>query len=113
MFITTAIEAHKRRNVVTLDIPGAYLYTDKNEEVVVLLRGRLAELMVQVDPKLNQKYACYNKHKRSENITRKNTESITWDTPKCIAVLFKAGQGVLNLTHMTHVLQKKRSMVTK
>ena len=52
--------AHKRRNVVTLDIPRAYLHTDANEEVVMLLKERLEELMVQVDPKLYQKYVITN-----------------------------------------------------
>ena len=37
VFITAAIEAHKRRNVVKLDIPGAYLHTDTDKEVVILL----------------------------------------------------------------------------
>ena len=36
MFITAAIEAHKRRNVEKLDIPGAYLHTDTDEEVVMV-----------------------------------------------------------------------------
>ena len=60
MFIAAAIEAHEKMNVTTLDIPGAYLYTDMDEEVVMLLRGRLAELMVEVDPKLYRKYVITN-----------------------------------------------------
>ena len=31
--------------------PSAYLNTDNNEETIMLLKGKLAELMVQVDPK--------------------------------------------------------------
>ena len=38
VFLTTAIEAHKRRKIVTLDITGAYLHTDMDEEVVLLLK---------------------------------------------------------------------------
>ena len=33
VLITSAIEAHKRKNVVTLDISGVYLHTETDEEV--------------------------------------------------------------------------------
>jgi hypothetical protein len=49
VIITTAIEAHECRKVITLDIPGAFLHTDLDEEVIMVLRGELAELMVMID----------------------------------------------------------------
>ena len=48
IFLTSAIEAHEGREVATIDIPGAYLHTDTDEEVIMLLRGKLAELMAEV-----------------------------------------------------------------
>ena len=59
--ITAAILAHKQRNVATIDIPGAFLHAYNDKETIMLLRGRLAELMVQVDPQIYQKYVIYNK----------------------------------------------------
>ena len=59
--ITSAIEAHEGRHIATWDLPGAYLNTDNNEETIMLLKGKLAELMVQVDPKLYRKYITTNK----------------------------------------------------
>jgi hypothetical protein len=56
VFITSAIEAHEERDVATFDVPGAFLHTDNDEETIMLLKGRLAELMVQVDPQLYRKY---------------------------------------------------------
>ena len=56
VFITSAVEAHEERDVATFDVPGAFLHTDNDEETIMLLKGRLAELMVQVDPQLYQKY---------------------------------------------------------
>ena len=35
--------------------------TDNNKETIMLLKGKLAELMVQVDPKLYQKYIITSK----------------------------------------------------
>ena len=47
----------------TCDLPGIYLNTDNNEETIklMLLKGKLAVLMVKVDPKLYQKYITTNK----------------------------------------------------
>ena len=56
VLITSAIEAHEGRHIATCDLPGAYLNTDNNEETIMLLKGKLAELMVQVDPKMYRKY---------------------------------------------------------
>ena len=61
VLITSAIDAHENRKVVTCDLPGAYLNTDNNEETIMLLKGKLAELMVQVDPKLYRKYITTSK----------------------------------------------------
>jgi hypothetical protein len=34
------------------DIPRAFLHTNLDEEVVMLLRGQLADLMVMIEPEL-------------------------------------------------------------
>jgi hypothetical protein len=59
--ITSAIEAHECRRVITLDIPGAFLHADLDEEVIMVLRGELAELMVLVDPELYGPYVVETK----------------------------------------------------
>jgi len=56
VMIQSSIDAHEGRIVVTLDIPSAFLHADLEEEVIMLLRGQLADLMVQVDPKLYGPY---------------------------------------------------------
>jgi hypothetical protein len=43
VFITSAIEAYERRHAMTMDIPGAFLHTEKDEEIHMLLRGQLAK----------------------------------------------------------------------
>ena len=54
--ITSAIDAHEGRAVVSCDIPGAFLHAELDEEVYMLLRGQLADLMVTVDPELYGPY---------------------------------------------------------
>ena len=56
VLITGVIEAHEERDTATCDIPGAFLHADNDETVLMLLRGKLAELLVKVDPKLYRKY---------------------------------------------------------
>ena len=60
--ITAAIEAHKWHDIDTINIPGAYLHAYNNKEMLMLLKGRLAKLMVQVDPHIYQQFVTYDKN---------------------------------------------------
>ena len=44
--ITSAIETHKGSYVAVIDLPNAFLNTDNNEQTLMILKGKLAELMV-------------------------------------------------------------------
>ena len=46
VLITSAIDAHERRNVKVVEIPGDLLTTYMDKDVIMVLQGRLAELMV-------------------------------------------------------------------
>ena len=56
VFITAVISVHKGRNVACFDIPVVILHADVNEDITMVLKGRLAELMVQVASNLYRKY---------------------------------------------------------
>ncbi len=56
VFITAVINVHEGRNVACFDILGAFLHADVNEDITMVLKGRLAELMVQEAPNLYRKY---------------------------------------------------------
>jgi len=56
MFITAVINVHEGRDVACFDIPGAFLHAEFSEDITMVLKGRLAELMVQVAPNLYRKY---------------------------------------------------------
>jgi hypothetical protein len=56
VLITAAIEAHEERDVAIVDVPGAFLSADMDEEVIMTIRGRLAELMVKAAPNIYRKY---------------------------------------------------------
>ena len=53
---TSTIDATEGRDVVTVDIPGAFMNSDQDETVHLQLQGTLADLLVKCDPKLYHKY---------------------------------------------------------
>jgi hypothetical protein len=56
VFITEVVDAYKEHNVACFDIPRAFLHADSDKGITMILKGRLAELMVQVAPNLYRKY---------------------------------------------------------
>jgi hypothetical protein len=56
IFLTALIDALEERAVACFDIPGAFLYAETDEDVIMMLKGKLAELMVMVEPSLYRKY---------------------------------------------------------
>jgi hypothetical protein len=56
VLITATIDAYEERDVAIVDVPGAFLSADINEEVIMAIIGRLAELMVKDAPNIYRKY---------------------------------------------------------
>ena len=53
VLLTCVIDAREDREVATVDIPNAFVQTDmEGERVVMKMRGKLAELLVQVAPEI-------------------------------------------------------------
>ncbi len=64
VFVTAAIDARENREVVTVDIPGAFLHATNDDYVVMRMNGTLAKLMAKTDPKLYRKYLTDEKGKK-------------------------------------------------
>eukprot|EP00957_Ditylum_brightwellii_P106390 8116251-Ditylum_brightwellii.AAC.1 len=56
VLLTSIIEAKEGQDIAMTNIPVAYLSADIDEKVIMAMEGKLAELMVQTDPDLYQKY---------------------------------------------------------
>ena len=65
LIMTCVIDAFERRDVATVDIPGAFLQAKQpDDEIVhVVLDGRMAELLAKISPETYQKYVH---HKRGQ-----------------------------------------------
>ena len=61
LFLTSLIDAEEEREVVTVDIPGAFMHADMDELVHMRLSGPMAELLVRVDPNKYRKYVAQDK----------------------------------------------------
>ena len=60
IFLTGVLDTHEKRAIVIIDIANAFLYTENYEKILMLLRGKLDEMMVQVDPIIYRKYVTYS-----------------------------------------------------
>ncbi len=61
ILILDTIDAHEQCNVATINISGAFLNTYKDKDTIMLLKGCLDKLIVQVDPHLYCKYIIHDK----------------------------------------------------
>jgi hypothetical protein len=52
VFITAAIAAHEKQFMRCFDVPGAFLHTETDEDMLMVLRGPLAEMMVRIAPEI-------------------------------------------------------------
>ena len=59
VMITATIDALEGRDVPLVHIPGAYMSADMGDEVHMMFRGTLAEIMVMADPALYRPFVSY------------------------------------------------------
>ncbi len=63
-FITASIAAKEKRMVRCYNVPSAFVNTDIDKDVLMVLKGELAEMMVQIVPQIHQKYITMDKKGR-------------------------------------------------
>ena len=56
VMLSCVIDAHERRNICTVDLPGAFMQADMEDRVQMKLEGKMAKLLVSIDPKLYREY---------------------------------------------------------
>ena len=60
-FITASIAAHEHRKVRCYNIPSAFVNTDVDKDVLMVLKGDLVEMMIQIAPQVYRKYVTVDK----------------------------------------------------
>ncbi len=64
VFVTAVIDTRENREVVTINIPGAFLHATNDNYVVMCMSRTLVDLMAKTDPKLYRKYLTDKKGKK-------------------------------------------------
>ena len=59
ILLTGVVDAHENPEIAILDITNAFLQTENGEKILMLLCGKLADMMVQLDPIMYRKYVTY------------------------------------------------------
>ncbi len=60
-FITATIAAAEKRKVRCYDVPSAFVNTDVDEDVIMVLKGELAEMMIQIAPEVYRRYVTVDR----------------------------------------------------
>ena len=63
VLLSCVIDAKERRDVATVDIPGAFMQGDQDKTVHMRLEGTLAKLLTKCDPKLYRQYVVSENNK--------------------------------------------------
>jgi hypothetical protein len=84
ILLTATIEARENRDIMTVDIPNAFIQTDypvEDERVIMKIRGPLVDMLVELDPETYREYVVFE------------GKSHLWNAPKFFAVLQEIAQG--------------------
>jgi hypothetical protein len=59
IMITAAIKAHENRDIMTVDIPNAFVQTEiesRDERIIMKIKGPLATMLVSIEPEVYESY---------------------------------------------------------
>ena len=60
-FITATVAAAEKRKVRCYNVPSAFVNTDVDEDVIMVLKGELAEMMIQIAPEVYRRYVTVDR----------------------------------------------------
>jgi len=60
-FITATIAVKEGRRVRCYDVPSAFVNADVDEDVIMVLKGELADMMIQIAPEVYRKYVAVDR----------------------------------------------------
>jgi hypothetical protein len=92
-FITATVAANERRKVCCYDIPSAFVNTDGNGDVIMIPKGELAEMMIQIAPEVYRRYVMVDK-KRTRVLYIKLQKALYGLMESKLALLLKIEKGV-------------------
>ncbi len=74
--VTVGIVANEKRKSRCFDIPSAFVNTDVDEDVLMVLKGELVDMMIQIDPGIQE--VRYHQQERNVRSQSEAEESALW-----------------------------------
>ena len=65
LIITCIVDAMENRDVATVDIPGAFMQADTDEDTYVKIQGAMCDIFVKIDPQQYAKFVCVEQGKKT------------------------------------------------
>ena len=93
VMLSCVMDAMEHRDVATVDIPGAFMQADMEDVVHMKLEGKMAELLVRIDPQLYRRHIQLEKGRQVLYVELK--EGAIWHTkgsPTLLEVLIVAAR---------------------
>jgi hypothetical protein len=59
--VTATIAAKEGRRVRCYNVPSAFVNTDVDEDIIMVLKGELADMMIQIAPEVYRKYVTVDR----------------------------------------------------
>ena len=84
IFITSVIDGKENREFAVVALQGAFLHANNDQNIIMFMRGRLAELMMMIASQTYRKYVTIEKGQKVLYVKFKKQYM-----GKCIAVLQK------------------------
>jgi hypothetical protein len=95
VLITATIDVFERRDVAIVDVPGAFLTADMDEEVIMCPRARLSGLMVKTAPNIYRKFISIDNTCNYVKLSQPQLRTRTYT---------QSGQGILRATQVRAAL---------
>ena len=105
LFISSAMEAMEGWQVLTCDIPGAFLQADwpEDNDCYLKFEGLMVKMICEIDPNC-LKYVLINKRTDKQKLYGKYQGSV-WDSPRGDIVLPEVGWSIVRVGIHTESLQ--------
>lgn len=89
IFLTGVIEAKEERNIITLDVPNAFIQTyleDESERIILILRGLAVQILVEIDPSV---YKSFVEIEKGKEVLYLECTNVIYGTLKAALLFYK------------------------
>ena len=61
VIMTGVVDAHERKNIAIIDVENTFPQSENGQRIIMVIRGKTAELLVRLNPELHRPYIWFTK----------------------------------------------------